>query len=189
MLLDELTTFLDIGHQLEVLELARRLNEEKGITIVLVLHDLNHAARYASRMVVLNEGSIAADGAPTDVLNERFCGTCSVFAQASSRTPGPGHRCAFRMSGPRPEAVPRRDGLPLVPNVRVTPSSADPSGITARRCARHQHERQAMKLGEPGTSVTVVSTMDETDESPAQSTHNIGKHDSGGDQSEHGHSS
>ena len=91
MLLDEPTTFLDIGHQLEVLELARRLNEENGIT-------------------------------------------------------------------------------------------------TARRCARHQHERQAMKLGEPGTSVTVVRTMDETDESPAQSTHNIGKHDSGGDQSERDHS-
>lgn len=71
MLLDEPTTFFDIGHQLEVLELARRLNEENGITIVLVLHDLNHAARSASRMVVLNEGSIAADGAPTDVLNER----------------------------------------------------------------------------------------------------------------------
>ncbi|MEM7272833.1 MAG: ABC transporter ATP-binding protein, partial [Actinomycetota bacterium] len=47
LLLDEPTTFLDIGHQLEVLELARSLNEENGITIVIVIHDLNHAARYA----------------------------------------------------------------------------------------------------------------------------------------------
>ena len=92
LLLDEPTTFLDIGHQLEVLDLARRLNEENGITIVLVLHDLNHAARYASRMVVLNEGSIAADGAPVDVLNERvlrdvFGVRASVVADPRSGSP------------------------------------------------------------------------------------------------------
>ena len=69
LLLDEPTTFLDIGHQLEVLELVRRLNRERGMTIVLVLHDLNHAARYADRLVALNRGGrIAADGAPQDVL-------------------------------------------------------------------------------------------------------------------------
>ncbi len=68
LLLDEPTTFLDIGHQLEVLTLVRRLNEERGLTIILVLHDLNQAARYAHRMVVLNEGQIVADGPPTAVL-------------------------------------------------------------------------------------------------------------------------
>src|SRR6476619_8508349 len=68
LLLDEPTTFLDIGHQLEVLELVRRLNRERGMTILLVLHDLNQAARYATRMVVLNEGQIVADGTPSGVL-------------------------------------------------------------------------------------------------------------------------
>jgi iron complex transport system ATP-binding protein len=68
LLLDEPTTFLDIGHQLEVLELVERLNKEQQLTIVLVLHDLNHAARYAHRMIVLNEGTVIADGTPTDVL-------------------------------------------------------------------------------------------------------------------------
>jgi iron complex transport system ATP-binding protein len=68
LLLDEPTTFLDIGHQLEVLELVQRLNRERGMTIVLVLHDLNQAARYADRMVVLNQGAMVADGAPRDVL-------------------------------------------------------------------------------------------------------------------------
>src|SRR5690349_17800385 len=68
LLLDEPTTFLDIGHQLEVLDLVRRLHVERRMTILLVLHDLNQAARYADRMIVLNDGQIVADGAPADVL-------------------------------------------------------------------------------------------------------------------------
>lgn len=68
LLLDEPTTFLDIGHQIEVLELVKRLNRERGMTIILVLHDLNHAARYSGRMVALDQGRIVADGPPTDVL-------------------------------------------------------------------------------------------------------------------------
>jgi iron complex transport system ATP-binding protein len=68
LLLDEPTTFLDIGHQLEVLELVKKLNIEKERTIILVLHDLNQAARYAHRMIALNEGKIVADGTPNEVL-------------------------------------------------------------------------------------------------------------------------
>jgi iron complex transport system ATP-binding protein len=68
LLLDEPTTFLDIGHQLEVLELVRRLNQERGMTIVMVLHDLNQAARYADRMVVMAAGRIVADGESWGVL-------------------------------------------------------------------------------------------------------------------------
>lgn len=72
LLLDEPTTFLDIGHQLEVLDLIQRLNRERGLTIVVVLHDLNQAARYADRMVVLQQGQIVADGAPNEVLTPRL---------------------------------------------------------------------------------------------------------------------
>ncbi|HKP53538.1 MAG TPA: ABC transporter ATP-binding protein [Chloroflexia bacterium] len=68
LLLDEPTTFLDIRHQLEVLELVKRLNTEREMTIILVLHDLNQAARYADRMIALNEGSIVADGPPNKVM-------------------------------------------------------------------------------------------------------------------------
>lgn len=68
LLLDEPTTFLDIGHQLEVLELVQQLNRDRGMTIVLVLHELNQAARYSDRMVVLNRGQIVADGSPDLVL-------------------------------------------------------------------------------------------------------------------------
>ncbi|MBD2246553.1 ABC transporter ATP-binding protein [Nostoc sp. FACHB-888] len=92
LLLDEPTTFLDIGHQLEVLDLLRFLNRERGMTIILVLHDLNQAARYANRMVVLKQGKIVADGIPTSVLTsvllEQVFGVrAHILADPESGTP------------------------------------------------------------------------------------------------------
>jgi iron complex transport system ATP-binding protein len=68
LLLDEPTTFLDLKHQLEVLDLIQYLNLEHGLTVVMVLHDLNQAARYAGRVIVLKEGNVFAEGTPADVL-------------------------------------------------------------------------------------------------------------------------
>ena len=70
LLLDEPTTFLDIGYQLEVMELIERLNRERQMTILLVLHDLNQAARYSDRMIVLSDGQVVADGSPHAVLTQ-----------------------------------------------------------------------------------------------------------------------
>lgn len=68
LLLDEPTTFLDMAHQLEVLELLVRLNKEDGRTIVMVLHDLNQAARYAHRLVVMSQGRVFSVGSPAEVI-------------------------------------------------------------------------------------------------------------------------
>jgi iron complex transport system ATP-binding protein len=68
LLLDEPTTFLDLSHQLEVLELIRYLNAEHGLTVVMVLHDLNQAARYAGRIVVLKDGAVYGEGPPAAIL-------------------------------------------------------------------------------------------------------------------------
>ena len=68
LLLDEPTTFLDLSHQIEVLDLLRTLNRTDGTTIVVVLHELNLAARYADDLVVMSGGRIVAHGAPSDVL-------------------------------------------------------------------------------------------------------------------------
>ncbi|GLW06070.1 iron-enterobactin transporter ATP-binding protein [Microtetraspora sp. NBRC 13810] len=70
LLLDEPTTFLDLAHQVEVLELVRRLHAEAGRTIVMVLHDLNLAARYADRLVAMRAGRVVAAGTPHEVLTE-----------------------------------------------------------------------------------------------------------------------
>ncbi len=68
LLLDEPTTFLDITHQIELLELLVDLNRNKGHTIVAVLHDLNHACRYASHIIAMQDGTIVAEGAPADII-------------------------------------------------------------------------------------------------------------------------
>ncbi|GGH44347.1 ATP-binding cassette domain-containing protein [Frigidibacter albus] len=68
LLLDEPTTFLDIAHQVEVLDLLTDLNQSRGTTIVMVLHDLNLAARYADTLVAMLAGRVHAAGAPEDVL-------------------------------------------------------------------------------------------------------------------------
>ena len=68
LLLDEPTTFLDLAHQVDVLDLVERLNREAGRTVVMVLHDLNLAARYAGRILAMRDGRIVADGPPADVL-------------------------------------------------------------------------------------------------------------------------
>jgi len=72
LLLDEPTTYLDIGYQLEVMELIEQLNQERAMTILLVLHDLNQAARYSQRMIVLNQGVVVADGPPKAVLTQQL---------------------------------------------------------------------------------------------------------------------
>jgi iron complex transport system ATP-binding protein len=68
LLLDEPTTYLDLHHQLDVLQTVVRLREERGLTVVMVLHDLAHAARFAERIVALREGRVVADGAPKQVV-------------------------------------------------------------------------------------------------------------------------
>jgi iron complex transport system ATP-binding protein len=72
LLLDEPTTFLDVSHQIDVLDLLTDLNRTRGTTIVMVLHDLNLAARYADRLVAMRDGRIVASGEPHEVLTEEL---------------------------------------------------------------------------------------------------------------------
>lgn len=75
LLLDEPTSYLDLTHQLDVLELLADLNRRRGTTVVMVLHELNLAARYAHHLVVMKDGAIVAAGAPADVLTEDVVAT------------------------------------------------------------------------------------------------------------------
>ena len=78
MLLDEPTTFLDIAHQYEVLDLLHRLRTRQSRTIVMVVHDLHQAARYATHVVAMSDGRVAASGPPAEVLTAEL--VSSVFA-------------------------------------------------------------------------------------------------------------
>lgn len=91
LLLDEPTTFLDIAHQIELMELFADLNDD-GHTVVAVLHDLNHAARYATHLVAMRDGSIIAEGAPEDivtpeVVEEVFGMACQVITDPVAGAP------------------------------------------------------------------------------------------------------
>ncbi|MGW6741863.1 ABC transporter ATP-binding protein [Streptomyces sp. NPDC055025] len=87
LLLDEPTTFLDIAHQVEVLDLVRRLNHEQGRTVVIVLHDLNQAARYADHLVAMKSGRVVAEGHPAEVVTADL--VQEVFGLASVVIPDP----------------------------------------------------------------------------------------------------
>ncbi|WP_238418672.1 ABC transporter ATP-binding protein [Gordonia sp. 'Campus'] len=69
ILLDEPTTYLDLAHSIDVLDLVRRLREDHGKTIVMVLHDLNLAARYSDSLFVMRKGAIVTTGSPSDVID------------------------------------------------------------------------------------------------------------------------
>lgn len=92
LLLDEPTTYLDIAHQIELLELFRRLNRDGGRTLVAVLHDINHACRYASHLIAMRDGRIVAEGAPRDIVSadliEQVFGLrCLIMDDPVSHTP------------------------------------------------------------------------------------------------------
>jgi iron complex transport system ATP-binding protein len=87
LILDEPTTFLDPAAQIALLDIVRRLNHEMGRTVVMVLHDLNLAARYADYLVVLHNGQVAASGTPCEVINPEMLRT--VFGVEAEITPDP----------------------------------------------------------------------------------------------------
>ncbi|MCB5281473.1 MULTISPECIES: ABC transporter ATP-binding protein [unclassified Arthrobacter] len=87
LLLDEPTTYLDLTHQLEVLDLITDLNRRRGTTVAIVLHDLNLAARYADHIIAMKDGRIVAEGAARAVVTEEL--VREVFGLASRVLPDP----------------------------------------------------------------------------------------------------
>ncbi|MEU0838228.1 ABC transporter ATP-binding protein [Streptomyces sp. NPDC005962] len=87
LLLDEPTTYLDIAHQVEVLDLIRQLNHERGRTVVAVLHDLNQAARYADHLIAMKAGRVVARGRPSEVVTAEL--VREVFGLESVVVPDP----------------------------------------------------------------------------------------------------
>ncbi|HLT19704.1 MAG TPA: ABC transporter ATP-binding protein [Thermomicrobiales bacterium] len=92
LLLDEPTTYLDIAHQQEVLDLVARLNREEGRTVVMVLHDINNAAQVSDHVVAMRDGRIVEEGSPAEVLTPEllrsvFGVACDIVVHPDSRIP------------------------------------------------------------------------------------------------------
>jgi iron complex transport system ATP-binding protein len=127
MLLDEPTTFLDLAHQVEVLDLLATLNESEGRTIVLVLHDLNQACRYAHHLIAMRDGAIVAQGPPAEVVTEALVE--EVFGLAVRIVPDP--ECGTPLVIPRARAVPHPvDTTPRDPDPVVASNGRRPAADT-----------------------------------------------------------
>ena len=92
LLLDEPTTFLDLRHQIDVLSLLRGLNRKEGRTLVLVLHDLNLACRYADHMIAMRDGRIIAEGTPAEIITSGVMAAvfgldCTIIPDPVTGTP------------------------------------------------------------------------------------------------------
>lgn len=92
LLLDEPTTWLDIAHQIELLDLFRMLNQQHGRTLIAVLHDLNQACRYADHLIVMSAGQVVTQGKPADIMSTElvkqvFGMSCVIISDPVSHTP------------------------------------------------------------------------------------------------------
>lgn len=119
VLLDEPTTYLDINHQVELLDLLTDLNRDHGKTVVMVLHDLNLACRYADHLIAMKRGVIAAEGAPGDVITAES--VTDVFGLACAVVPDP-------LTG-TPMVVPRgrHHAAAMSPDAEPAPAHAGPA--------------------------------------------------------------
>jgi len=114
LLLDEPTTFLDLAHQIEVMELVSGLVSERGKTVIAVLHDLNQAARYANHIVLLKTGAVAAAGRPAEVVNAELIEHVFGVAVTVMRDPVAGTPMCIPLSQRRQLTPPA--GEPLLHN-------------------------------------------------------------------------
>ena len=106
LLLDEPTTFLDVTHQVEVLDLLTDLNRTRGTTIVMVLHDLNLAARYADHLIAVAEGRVYAAGDPAEVLTaDRVAGGLRPAQPGDPRSRSRASRWCCRSAATTPRPV------------------------------------------------------------------------------------
>jgi iron complex transport system ATP-binding protein len=134
LLLDEPTTFLDIQHQIDVLDLCAELHEQRGRTLVAVLHDLNQAARYATHLIAMRDGRIEAQGPPAEIIDaelvERVFGVrCRIIEDPESGTPLV-IPAARRRTGPAPaeESVPDADAGSAVAATAGSAAGSRPAG-------------------------------------------------------------
>ena len=123
LLLDEPTTYLDVTHQLEVLDVVRDLNRERGTTVGIVLHDLNLAARYADHLVAVRAGEIHSQGSPAEVITEQMAH--EVFALDAHIAPDPvtGTPMVLPLGRDRTDAPHRHEEDPVSTTTQTAPAT------------------------------------------------------------------
>jgi len=112
LLLDEPTTFLDIAHRLEVLDLWQRLNRQRGTTVIMVLHDLNEACRYADHLIAMREGQLEAAGPPETIVTPELVRRVFAIDSVTIADPITGSPMVIPRSAAEPvSAAPSKEAL------------------------------------------------------------------------------
>ena len=158
LLLDEPTTYLDLAHQVEVLDLVTDLNRQRGTTVAIVLHDLNLAARYADHVIAMKGGEIVAEGASTDVVTEEL--VRDVFGLESRVVPDPVSGTPLIIPLGRHHAAANRTGDRLMSTAKHSPAARPDRSPRRLRAGRR---REASAATEPMTlafDVTVSSVQE-----------------------------
>ncbi|MGY5319606.1 SIP domain-containing protein [Neomicrococcus lactis] len=164
LLLDEPTTFLDIAHQLEVLDVVADLNRRRGTTVAIVLHDLNLAARYADHLVALKHGQIAAQGRPADIVTSEL--VQEVFGLPSRVIPDPvaGTPLVLPIGRNRILRTASNSGAASAAEIAGDSTAAVPTTDSPATSTPVESEAQA------GTHPASSSSLTETDTEPRQPT-------------------
>ncbi|WP_336659602.1 ABC transporter ATP-binding protein [Leucobacter sp. USHLN153] len=129
LLLDEPTTYLDLAHQVELLELLVDLQRRRGTQIVVVMHELNLATRYADHLIAMRHGRVIAQGPPAEVVTDRLI--ADVFGLAAIVVPDPvaGTPMVVPLGSPRPvESAPAASGGEPSPPAESAPADSAPDG-------------------------------------------------------------
>ncbi|CAG7648311.1 Petrobactin import ATP-binding protein FpuC [Paenibacillus solanacearum] len=124
LLLDEPTTFLDVSHQLEILELVSKINRQHSVTFIMVLHDINHAAAYSDEIAVMRQGGLYACGKPEATVTTAMLADVFGVEGHVDRNPKDGRPFCFitgllRKTGPQRQQPERAE--PIEPAVAVGP--------------------------------------------------------------------
>ncbi|GGC80252.1 cobalamin ABC transporter ATP-binding protein [Tersicoccus solisilvae] len=171
LLLDEPTTYLDVTHQIEVLDLITDLNRTRGTTIALVLHDVNLASRYADHLIAMKGGAVVAEGAPgailtADRVREVFGLDARVLTDPVSGTPmivpiGRHHRATTTPGDPpRPDA-PRTDAPWAMRRLTDTgPTDTDPTDTPADHAGPVRPPRGGAPMTTATTSIAPIVAID-----------------------------
>jgi ABC-type cobalamin/Fe3+-siderophores transport system ATPase subunit len=164
MLLDEPTTFLDIAHQIELLELCVRLNREQGTTMVAVLHDLNQASRYADHIVVMKAGRIVEQGDPrtvvtAELIEEVFGLGCRIIDDPETGTPLVIPRSGIVRLGSSAARTTAASSTGRYPLTRTLPSNGVDRVNARRRWARRSSRRRAASRSASARSGSTCSRI------------------------------
>ncbi len=188
LLLDEPTTFLDIAHQMEVLDLCAGLHRD-GRTLVAVLHDLNHACRYATHLIAMREGAVVAQGDPAEIVDAELVervfglpclvvpvpgdwgadgGACGALTVSPRARPGTRARCRQATQAPSPtsrSSACASMGSRAYTDTPATASTASWAPSTSRSCRscrpatrRSPPSRQRPRRSSPATSAVCMAT-------------------------------